>query len=319
MTHRRSLAALFFFVTCAALPCVAQELDIFELTDFVDPRLRGAEVEDLKVTEPGANYRFVRAIAGGVANYTTRTTPTRGDVSFLHLAGSFYSGMNQLNLRLTATQNGDFNRPLMRVTTQYARYSFSEFKDENAKKTEVITDRYLFSGVAEEREVCGTIQRPPTNTLPIRSARPQRDSTNVSYRECKRHIDTELAVQSDSSIFPGADTDFVGFLFGVRDTVEEGVVYRGTLAMRFLQRDFKRSRFSFSLDHSLENGRGSFHFGATRASLGYSLSLMKRTWLHAVWQPSYVPREPGRRVNNEFGVFVDTTVLARVVAPRAKR
>jgi len=306
----RRVALHALFMAIVALPCVAQELDVFELTDFVDPRLRGVETEDLKVKTPGADYRFLRAVTGYIANYTTRTDPTGQDIGFLHVAANVYSGVNQYNLKVTAlnphNSQSTSTRPLFRVTGQMARYSFSHLENSTTKKNDEIADRYLVTVSAEERDVCRIVAPPSTD-----GNFPQ-PTTSV----CHRHLDSEVGIQADSSIRPGGDTDFVAFTFGVRNTGEEGFVYRGTIGLRFIERDISRMRLSIAMDHSLERGNGSLHFGATRLGIGYSIPMGKRLSLNAVYQPSYVPSEPGHSFNNEMAVFIDTTVLARLLPRR---
>lgn len=312
MKHERLAVITFLAFLC--VPCLAQELDIFELTDFVDPRLRGCETEDLKVTNFGTNYQFVRAIFGGVTNYTTRTQVTNSDMGFVHLAGSFYAGMNQINLRVTTIQERNAGtRPLIRVTGQFARYSFSYLDDPETGKRDEIADRYLVTASAEEREICSSS---PTIATPGRAS--HENVTFSAGTTCGRHVDSEVAIQSNSSITPRADSDFVAFTLGVHRTFEDGMVFRGTIGYRFFQHDFHRNRFSVGFDHSLENGAGSWHIGATRLAIGYSHLIMKGVSIHGVWQPSYVPREPGHHVNQEFGIFFDTTLFARVFPGRQK-
>ncbi len=302
-SHFRAVLALA--IASIALPCAAQELDVFELTDFVDPRLRGAEVEELKVISPGAGYQYIRAVSGYIANYTSRTDPTGGGVGFLHVAGNLYSGVNQFNVKLTALEPHDLRetgrRALFRVTGQMARYSFSYLEDPKTKAKEEIADRFLLTLSAEERDIC---QPDSSSSVEGNLPRPV---------VCKRHFDSELGIQSDSSIFPGKDSDFVGFTFGVRNTGEAGLIFRGTIGFRFLQQEVSVGRMSVTMDHSLEHGYGSLHLGATRLGLGYSIPLGKRFSLNAVYQPSYVPREPGSRVNHEMAFFIDTRLLARIL------
>jgi hypothetical protein len=310
---RARFVVLAILITSITVTCAAQELDLFELTDFVDPRLRGVETDELKVKSLGSGYQFIRAVSGYIANYTSRTDPTGSDIGFVHVAGNLYSGVNQYNVKFTAmdSQNSPSasSRPRFRLTGQMARYSFSYLEDPETKsKDDEIADRYLITFSAEERDVCGTVASLPTDeNLP-------RPGATV----CKRHLDSELGIQADSSIFPGADTDFVAFTFGVRNTAEDGFIYRGTIGFRFLQKDFSKGRVSVSMDHSLERGNGSLHLGATRLGLGYSLSLGKRLSLNAVYQPSYVPKEPGSRINHEMALFIDTRLYARIIPRREK-
>lgn len=305
--RRVVLLALFVAVV---LPCAAQELDVFELSDFVDPRLRGVETEDLKVKTFGADYRFLRAVTGYIANYTTRTDPTGQDVAFVHLAANVYSGVNQYNLKVTALEPSNSqsasSRPLFRVTGQMARYSFSHLQNATTKENDEIADRYLVTVSVEERDACRTVGPSSTN-----ENFPQPTSI-----VCDRHVDSEIGLQADSSIRPGGDTDFVGFTLGVRNTAEKGLVYRGTIGMRFIEHEISQMRLSIAMDHSLERGNGSLHVGATRLGIGYSIPLGKRLSLNAVYQPSYVPSEPGRSFNHEMAVFIDTTVLAQLLPRR---
>ncbi|HEX6160095.1 MAG TPA: hypothetical protein VF111_08015 [Thermoanaerobaculia bacterium] len=288
-----SLAALVLLSIAAAWPCSAQDLDIFELSDFVDPRLRGLEMDtELEMTEQGADYQFFRAIVGGVTNYTARTKPTGNDIGFVHLAGSYYSGLRQYNLKLTTLEvyNKD-DRPRFRVAAQVAHYSFSMLEDEEEGAQEQYADRYLYGLSLEESEKC--------------------DDAGL----CKRRLDSELGVMADSSLLPGNDTELIALIFALRDTAAEGFVIRGTIAMRLLDIEGKgrRARYSMAIEHSIERSRNSIHLGTTRLGIGWSWRVVNGMTLNAAWQPTYSPSDRGTRIRHEFGLFLDSTIYSRLV------
>jgi hypothetical protein len=302
--HRRSIFIAVAIAFTFIIPCKAQELDLFELTDFVDPRLRGAEVSpELVVTDKGGDFRFFRAIVGGVANYNSRTRPTGGDVAFVHLAGSIYSGMQQFNYKVTTLKaNDDASRPRLRVTGQYARYGFSHLEDSTTHEKSLTTDRYLLTASLEDTEKC----------KPIVSALAEFPAGTGSRLNCSRHLDSEFGIQSDSSLL-GADRDLVTFLFGMRNTADDGLLLRSTISIRVFERTSSKARMSLAIDHSLERANNSVRVGATGLAIGTSFDLRKGMTVHGLWRPSYVPSEPGHRVYNEFGLFIDTTLYSRLL------
>jgi hypothetical protein len=107
MRVRLSLAILF--VIAASANVHAQELDVYDVNDFVDPRALGAVTGPHgRLTCPCDSFLVSRLIAGGVSDYMDVFRPTDSDASFLHLATSYYRGPWQLNWKWTQLQQEDF-------------------------------------------------------------------------------------------------------------------------------------------------------------------------------------------------------------------
>ena len=167
-------------VTLLSAAVGAQELDIFEVSDFVDPRLRGAKFNDegTAATEPGADYFIIRAVAGGAANYSWRTVPSDANVAFFHVSSSYYRGLNQLNLKLTRVQSAsDSSLPHWRATAQLAHYVLAR---NTRSAVSDVAGRYLVTTSIEENRLCRGIGRA------------------VNTERCSRHFDTEIGLQVDS-------------------------------------------------------------------------------------------------------------------------
>jgi len=94
--------ALFIALLLAASMTQAQELDIFDINDFVDPRDLGATITPRGgLVCPCQRLLVSRLMAGGVSEYVDVLRPTNADVLFAHLATSYYTGRWQLNLKTT--------------------------------------------------------------------------------------------------------------------------------------------------------------------------------------------------------------------------
>lgn len=80
----------------------AQELTIFDLNDFVDPRALGASATSRgRFVCPCTDVFMVRGMTGWDANFMNVTLPTAIDAGFVHVAASYYSRALQLNAKFT--------------------------------------------------------------------------------------------------------------------------------------------------------------------------------------------------------------------------
>jgi len=125
---------VFLCLVAIAVPAGAQELDIFDINDFVDPRELGARAEGRgRLRCPCDPFFISRAMAGGVTRYVDVLRPTNTDVTFLHLATSYYRGPWQFNWKHTRLNADDFGlndaavavslvTPENKNTVQAARY-----------------------------------------------------------------------------------------------------------------------------------------------------------------------------------------------------
>jgi hypothetical protein len=157
------LAALLFLTVFAAV-AHAQEFDIFDSSDFLDPRIRGVEfVPDENGIMFKDTNRFIltRISFGGVSDYYWRTAPTGEDVLVTHLATSYYRGRHQINLKLTdfsardAAGDAEPVIPGRRATLQWgmylARHDPAPPKEADTSEGDpIILSRYMFSGSLED-------------------------------------------------------------------------------------------------------------------------------------------------------------------------
>jgi hypothetical protein len=96
------LAAALLLSSAAAS---AQELAIFDLNDFVDPRQLGAvPVSPRRFGCPCTTVLVTRVLTGWDHEYINVTRATRTEVAFAHVATSVYRGPWQLNAKLSVLQ-----------------------------------------------------------------------------------------------------------------------------------------------------------------------------------------------------------------------
>jgi hypothetical protein len=133
---KTSFALLLLLASALCASMQAQELDIYDIDDFVDPRQLGAVVGPYgRLTCPCDRFLVSRLMGGGVANYIDVFRPTAADATFIHLATSYYRGPWQANWKLTRLSREDFlsdERPIRETditrtpqhksTLQLARY-----------------------------------------------------------------------------------------------------------------------------------------------------------------------------------------------------
>lgn len=106
---RRLVALLFAAAFCAQVG--AQELDIYDLNDFVDPRQLGAVVGSHgRLNCPCDPFLVSRLVAGGAVNYLDVFRATDASASFIHVANSYYRGPWQANWKITQL-NREGNEP----------------------------------------------------------------------------------------------------------------------------------------------------------------------------------------------------------------
>jgi len=108
-------------MVCAALQ--AQELDIYDIDDFVDPRIFGAVAAPHgRINCPCDPFLVSRLMAGGVANYVDVLRVTDSGASFVHLATSYYRGPWQANWKVTQLNREGFgsDHPALRSNTSAA-------------------------------------------------------------------------------------------------------------------------------------------------------------------------------------------------------
>jgi hypothetical protein len=121
----RRFLLIGLFLLCGK--AAAQELDIFDINDFVDPRALGATVSDTgRLQCPCRHFLASRFLTGRVNQYDENAIATRANVFFGRLATSYYAGLWQLNWKssiLRAPGNIQDVRPLSRLITPRQKHS----------------------------------------------------------------------------------------------------------------------------------------------------------------------------------------------------
>ncbi|HKP74521.1 MAG TPA: hypothetical protein VJT67_03215 [Longimicrobiaceae bacterium] len=117
---RRLALAICTLLACASTTrAAAQELNVLDLDDFVDP----VTMESL-IHQMGARRFFVaHGYVGGVSDYQSRAYSARERLAFARAAATVYSRRLQVNVKLTefvALQNGQSNP--FEFTAQVGRY-----------------------------------------------------------------------------------------------------------------------------------------------------------------------------------------------------
>jgi len=118
---KRALAAALFLSAAAVS---AQEIDVFDINDFVNPRQLGAVVRPNGALACPCNQALVATlVGGGVHDYVDGLRPTGADVRFAHLATSYYAGLWQVNVKATAFENeSTVEVPARKYSLQLGRY-----------------------------------------------------------------------------------------------------------------------------------------------------------------------------------------------------
>jgi len=282
----RKVAFLLWLAAAPAL--LAQQFDIFDLNDFVDPRLHGAEFDDK--LQParftgGSNVVITRLTTGAVANYWWQDRPSGADVRFTRVSTAFYGGSSQTTLTLDRSMpNVDGIVPAWRGTISYGSYGATRTgngKDESSLDL-------------DRSRVYVTLERNPLRSVGDRTGRP---------------LNFETGVETDVS-------------FGVHGQREIGTL---SLATRFAGSDHNGPRIGY-LHHYAEFGnfvRVNIGLGigiekaphwamGMRPTARFTIPVpFAKADVHVIYGASGMLRS-GRRGGNEVSVFFDKAVLARI-------
>ncbi|HEX2832889.1 MAG TPA: hypothetical protein VHW00_07730 [Thermoanaerobaculia bacterium] len=321
--------AFAFLLIANVIAIAAQELDVFESSDFVDPRLRGVEFgpDGFAPIADGSDFAILRVLGGASSNYQWRTRPSDDAATFVSVAGSYYRGVHQLNVELTELwSHGDASLPRRRATVQFGRYLLTKARDPETNELRDVASRLAFTWSVDENRLC--VEQPPVG------------GGVGGGIECDNHYELEVGMQFDTS-FPllRGRTGMGSFIVTARDTsgrdssspaqnvvvphvvFEDGTSsddseprreYRATFVGRVLDRDIRHVRLGLSYDVSGEYA-GGLRMGAVRGGVSASIDLAGFA-LTAIWRPSYVPNAPQRNYFNEFAFMIDRAALSRIVS-----
>jgi hypothetical protein len=285
---KRLLLSCAFVLAGAAQ---AQEFDIFDENDFLDPRIRGAEFrsDGRRVRDPGTDFQILRMSTGGISNYTWRSEPTNANVGFLHLTHSIYRGGYQANFKLTTLQAGSRAAlPRYRATTQFARYFLTPIVNGASKEREQIAGRLLLTASFEENRV--------------------RTAGGAA-----RDYNLEIGAELDAAIPLPRGRNANGSLVWVRRELGQkaGRIQRLTYFYRFVDRTyFGRVRFGTSLGVGGEK-QTEWHWGAARLGFLSSINISRAGTMKLTYTPTVLPASRDRRVYQEIALFFDRTLMKR--------
>jgi hypothetical protein len=305
MNALRVAAAVVF---CAAA-VHAQELDLFDPNDFIDPRERGAVFKDsgFGTSEPGDAFTLTRAYAGRVSDYQWRNTPTNADLSFAHLTTNFYRGDKQLNLKLTVLEgNTEARVPAYRGTIQFGQYFVTSERNAGASKGDSdlrMSGRWLVTLAAEENTLTPQPQLRANAEFGAGASSSDPDDPTFLY-EFGFEVDGYLRYRR---------AGVVGSIVWMRRKVAENqVIDRLTYVYRLPERPVGNVRLNASLGFGGERNDG-WQWGATRALLVASYDIERLNGsVNLAYGPTVVPGARHRNVYHELAVYVDSTLLARL-------
>lgn len=275
------------------LVCViatAQEFDIFDANDFIDPRARGAVFTTGRIgtTEPGNPFYLVRLYGGRVSDYQWRSVSTGAEMSFLHAAGSFYRGDRQLNVKLTAFRaDEEADLPSFRGTVQLGQYFINPLSESDPDDATRITGRLLLMWSIEKNSF--------------------RDHPETSHRSPINH---EFGVETDIQI---GKVD--GAFIWMRRRIDEGeYVDRISYMYRFRERVRSNNRLHLNATAGAGTERtDGWHCCVLRAvfTATYIIPWID-TGLNIAFAPTYSPASEGKRTHKELAIYLDRTAIARL-------
>lgn len=288
---RRLLAAALLLL--GASGAGAQEFDIFELNDFVDPRLRGAEYASggIRTTAPGDPFLVSRLSLGAVRDYYWRTSPTDANLAVAHSATSYYWGGNQLNFKWTHLRTGDDDAfvPKNRGTVQFARYTAHEMPLDVEGKPMIAVSRYLVALAVEES--------------------PDALEDLAGHRSMNYELGAQLDVRLPLTDVLGT-VSYVKRFAGVGQSTE-----RFAYVLHTAGRSYRKANFEMNVAVGAQK-TASWRWGDIRPTAHMRLPLDKvGTIVHLAYAPT-ISFEGGFETRHEVALFVDRAIFARVFAAK---
>lgn len=288
--------AMFLFCSVAR----AQELEVFDPIDFLDPRDRGAVFSDrlLGVDQKGDSFLLMRVYAGRVEDYQWRTTATDANLTFVHLTSSFYHGDKQLTMKVTGFHADDeSNLPSYRASFQIGQYI--------AGRTFGVRDKDADSRVSGRILGTWSIEQNPFRSDP-----------GVTRRDTMNH---ELGVQADVRMplprWISKREKIDGSFIWMRRWIDDET-YLDRLSYVYRFRERRRSNHRLQLNANLgfgaERAEG-WHCCAIRLAVvaGFTIPRVD-TRINVALAPAFSPSSRGRRTHTELAVYVDRTLFAKL-------
>jgi hypothetical protein len=299
LTRARCVALALWLVTAAAS---AQEFDVFDLNDFLDPRERGAVFgpRGYGMADDGNAYTTVRAYAGAIDDYQWRNVATENEIGFLHVAASHYWAAEQLNVKLTSMVGpAKASLPQYRAMLQYAHYVATDPPDAgvDGQQSERFAARYLVSW-SIERDVLGTDELTPEERRKL-------GKLDTS------HVKQEFGIEADVMVRFRGKPRVGSFVYVHRNVGDGETLDRFTYVLRTGDARIKTTRLSASVGFGVERSDG-WHFGAIRPVFLYAIPLkLTSGMLNFSYAPSFVPGA-AQQLHHELGIFIDQTVFSRL-------
>jgi hypothetical protein len=292
----RSLVAAALSLCSLALH--AQEIDIFDPVDFVDPRTRGAVFREGRfgLEKPGTTFSLIRVSGGRVGDYQWRNEDTDADLSFAHVTANIYRSAYQLNLKFTGFRaDDDADIPSYRGTVQFGRYFLSDRIPVPDTKDARVSGRVMFTWSIEDNPF-------------VESNSTRQDSYN---HEFGARTDIRLPLPR----FVSADS-IDGSIIWMRRRIDANhYVDRLTYLYRFRQRlrSNGRLRLNATLGAGAQRG-GGWHCCVSRAVLTATFVVPGiDTGINVAFAPTYSPaRGGGRRTHNELAIYLDRTAFSKL-------
>jgi hypothetical protein len=299
----RAVAIVCFIAASAGVS--AQEFDIFDRSDFLDPRIRGvAFIPDANGIRFADESPFLlsRLSLGGVSDYYMRTAPSGADVTVAHLATTYYRGRHQFNLKLTnfGAEDGSAKEiafiPRRRATLQWAMYMATP--DPAPPKTTntpgeapIILSRYVLSTSVED-----------PRGLASENAGP------AAVRRRTLHRNYEFGGEMDVRI-PGINV--VGTLSYAYRHAVSGTSQRFAYVYRTGQKNFHRLKVDTSVGYVAQKARD-WQWGNVRPAIHARLALDRAsTAIHFAYAPT-ISVIGGVKMRHEFALFIDRALVAHV-------
>ena len=317
----RLTAIIFVLLTAAS--ALAQDFEIFDPSDFIDPRERGAvfDATGSSLTNPGRSFSVARFYGGAVHDYQLRDTPSKANVDFSHVTFNHYRGTQQYTLKFTGyhTDSG-IALPQWRGTFQFGKYVAIPANHESAGAEDEVraAGRILFTGTLQKNPL-NAATPPPTNFIGD-------NATFTTYTPPRsRRFDHEFGIQIDSYLNLGHGHAATGSLVWSRRTVTDGhyadrvfYFYRGP---EVVLRD-SNIRLTTDVGFGAQHDDG-WHLGATRLIGVLAIDLPELSGIRTgsvdvAFGPTYIPGPATQRhTYREAAVYYHTTLFARL-APRSR-
>ena len=311
--------AFVLVLICAAfsgIPMLAQELDLYDINDFVDPRELGARAESRgRLLCPCDSFLVSRVVTGGATSYLDVFRPTNSDATFLHLATSYYRGAWQANWKHTQLNREDLGPGHSEVQ----RGSVPVPDNKNILQLA----RYFAVG----RGASASIIRIEASWTRAEYRQQPRDA-NGPFGDFHSRFENEFGFEGDIPWRIGRFPIVTSLVYVGRSGIPGGA---GIRRVTLLQRAPRVSLGSWSLDTAVAVGSVHADNRWHGALIQPSLHLISPTIpganvrVHIKYAPAYGelgPPPAGERrhskLENQFSIFIDRTLFAKLFRPAAQ-